>query len=297
MLFNDFNFLETNRINDTFHLIGRDSPSSRLNDSFRTYNFQNLLNGNFGFRDYSHLNDSIEIYRERERMRETENESLNLKEIKSKNDYFMEEKNINYKLYPLYINWKKIENNSIDNAYYNIFKLFGYFGIAIFNLLIEANNNEGNYNHKNFLKSLYYYEKKYFLILEIKNNEFFKRLICIYDDVIHLIKNKIIIFKEITVFLIVMRLYETYFSTINENNKLIEVLKYQYLIICHLKDDEYKKIYNKYYKHLDLSECHFCILRNSCKYPKTKSNYINYIKSIYKKINKKPQIIIKEESQ
>ena len=153
MLFNDFNFLETNRINDTFHLIGRDSPSSRLNDSFRTYNFQNLLNGNFGFRDYSHLNDSIEIYRERERMRETENESLNLKEIKSKNDYFMEEKNINYKLYPLYINWKKIENNSIDNAYYNIFKLFGYFGIAIFNLLIEANNNEVNYNHKNFLKS------------------------------------------------------------------------------------------------------------------------------------------------
>ena len=58
-----------------------------------------------------------------------------LKEIKSNNDNFIQEKNIKYTLYPLYINWKKIETKSDNNVYYNIFKLFGYFGEAIFNIL------------------------------------------------------------------------------------------------------------------------------------------------------------------
>ena len=56
------------------------------------------------------------------------------------------------------------------------------------------------------------------------------------------------IFKEITVFLIVLRLYEIYFLKSNDNDKVLEVLKYQYLILSYLKDEEYKKIYNKYYK-------------------------------------------------
>ena len=72
---------------------------------------------------------------EPESVQEIENEPL--KELRSKNETFMQEKSINYKLYPLYINWKKIEAKSKNNIYYNIFKLFGYFGEAIFDILID----------------------------------------------------------------------------------------------------------------------------------------------------------------
>ena len=80
--------------------------------------------------------------RERERERERENESGKIKEIESNNEYFTNENNIKYNLYPLYINWKKIESKSLNNSYYNVFKLFGYFGEAIFNIIKEANDED-----------------------------------------------------------------------------------------------------------------------------------------------------------
>ena len=70
------------------------------------------------------------------------------------NPNFMHEKDMKFNLYPLYINWKKIESKSLNNSYYNVFKLFGYFGEAIFNILKETTNDEDYYNHKNFLKIL-----------------------------------------------------------------------------------------------------------------------------------------------
>ena len=38
-----------------------------------------------------------------------------------------------------------------------VFKLFGHFGEAIFNILEETNNDEDYYNHKNFLKDLNFF--------------------------------------------------------------------------------------------------------------------------------------------
>ena len=90
------------------------------------------------------------------------------------------------------------------------------------------------------------------------------------------------IFKEISVFLIIMRLYETYFLIINDNDKVFEVLKYQYILISRLKEDEYRKIYNKYY----IFENGWGYNKNF-NFPKNKKSYINHIRSIYKKINKK----------
>ena len=55
------------------------------------------------------------------------------------------EKNIKYNLYPLYINWKETEREKENNVYYYIFKLFGYFGEAIFLLLKEAFHIYDNY--------------------------------------------------------------------------------------------------------------------------------------------------------
>ena len=245
------------------------------------------------------------FHRERQRQTEyifqpREEEREILKEIKSKNENFIQEKNIKYNLYPLYINWKKIETKSENNTYYNIFKLFGYFGEAIFNLLNNIKDAD-YFNHKNFLNELNSYNKIY-TKSEIMENEFFKKIISIYDDVISLIKNRIIIFKEISVFLIIMRLYEKYYSIINDNDKVIEVLKYEFSIIYHIKDDEYKKIYVKYYKKFDDYSYDYDDDSSSIsssinsKFPKSKSKYINYIRSIYKKINRNNKIKIKKEN-
>jgi len=210
-----------------------------------------------------------------------------LKEIKSKNGNFMQEKNIKYNLYPLYINWKKIETKSDNNVYYNIFKLFGYFGEAIFNILIDTNNNESFCTHKNFLYKLYDYKRKY-TENQIEENSFMRKLLDIYDDVISLIRNKIIVFKEISVFIIVMKLYENYFLNTYDWDKVLEVLKHEFFIVSRLKDNEYKKIYNKYlkkadhdYDDYDNSEEESFASHNS-KFPINKKGYINQIKYIYK---------------
>ena len=212
---------------------------------------------------------------------------LNEKEMHSENENFIQEKNIKYSLYPLYINWKKIETKNLDNIiHYNIFKLFGYFGAAIFNILIETSiYNLDYFSYENFLFELNSFYAKYFSESQIKNSKFFKKIINIYDDVISLIKNKIIIFKEICVFIIIMKLYQTYFSKIEDNKKLFEVIKYQYLIISYLKEDEYKLIFNKYLKKLNRKSS-FDILFNSHIYPKNKKKFINSLKIIYKDINK-----------
>jgi hypothetical protein len=230
---------------------------------------------------------SFERDRDRERERERENESGKIKEIESNNEYFTNENNIKYNLYPLYINWKKIESKSLNNSYYNVFKLFGYFGEAIFNIIKEANNeNKDHYTHRNFLSELNLYNEKNYSTAEIKENRFFKRLVSIYDDVISLIKNNLIIYKEITVYLIVMRLYEKYFLTIDDTTNALEVLKMEFKIISNMKDNDYKKIYNVYYKKVNRDDSHhFWMDDRKNKLPKSKERYINYIKIIYKKLN------------
>ena len=78
--------------------------------------------------------------------------------------------------------------------------------------------------------------------------KFYFNLISINGDVISLIKNKIIIFKEISVFFIIMRLYENFFIIANHNDKLYEVIKYEYIIISYITENENKKIFSKYYQ-------------------------------------------------
>ena len=232
--------------------------------------------------------------RDRERDRDRENGSGKIKEIKSNNECFANENNIKYNLYPLYINWKKIESKSLNNSYYNVFKLFGFFGEAIFNIIKEANDEDNDYyNHRNFLSELNFYNTKNYSMEEIKENRFFKRLINIYDDVISLIKNNLILYKEISVYLIVMRLYENYFLTIDDTTNALEELKMQFKIISNMKDNDYKKIYNAYYKKVNRDDSND-IWRHDrkSKLPKNKESYINYIKIAYKKLNiknKEPQ--------
>ena len=215
-----------------------------------------------------------------------ERNAINDEEIKSNNKNFMQEKDIKYNLYPLYINWKKIESKKKNNNDFVIFKLFGYFGAAIFDILKGSNNKEENYfNHNNFLKELFSYYKGIYIKKVIEQNIFFTKLKDIYDDVISLIKNKIVLFKEISVFLVVMKLYETYFFTINNKEKVYEVLKYEFKILSNINSREYKQIYQKYWKKLNCSYEDPWVYSQIKKFPFDKISYLENIKNLYQKLN------------
>ena len=174
-----------------------------------------------------------------------------LKELESNNENFIKENNIKFNLYPLYINWKKIESKNPKEQYFNILKLFGYFGVAIFEILTETMPKIGNnyyYTYKNFLSELNKIYKKEFTKEEIEENKFYKKLLEIKDDVISLVKNKIMIFKEIPVFLIVLKFYQSFYSSLDDIKNNIESLKYQFIIISYLTRNEYEIIYDKYLK-------------------------------------------------
>ena len=63
-----------------------------------------------------------------------ESEDDQIKEDDS-NPNFMLEKDMNFRLYPFYINWKKIEEN--ESGYYQIFAHFGYFGVSVYSSFKE----------------------------------------------------------------------------------------------------------------------------------------------------------------
>ena len=63
-----------------------------------------------------------------------EREDEQIKEDNS-NPNFMQEKDMNFRLYPFYINWKKIEAN--ESGYYRIFLHFGFFGASVFSSFKE----------------------------------------------------------------------------------------------------------------------------------------------------------------
>ena len=231
---------------------------------------------------FSPLRYNYIINSENSYLSESDLETMKLTEIKSKNNFFFQEKDIKFELYPLYINWKKIELKLLFNPDFNIFKVFGYFGSAIYNILIQAfPHNVNFYNSKNLIKELFLIYKKKYNKDEIKQNIFYKKLVNIYDDVISLIKNKIIIFKEISIFLTVMKLYETYYITIDDKDKLTEVLKYQYFILNNITDEEYLKIYNTFYKRININHIRY-LSQNKYKFPINKKCYINSLRNIYK---------------
>ena len=220
--------------------------------------------------------DSLFRYRRRHRPRSlfrTRPEHIG-KEIESENNNFIKEKEMKYELYPLYINWKKIEEQNFENEgnyFFNVFKLFGFFGEAIFEILIESNPKNDYYTHKNFLKELFKLYKKEYKKEEIDKNIFYKKLMDIFENVVSLVKNKIIIFKEITIFLLIFKIYQAIFSSLKDKKNYIESLKNQFIILSYLTNDEYLKIYNTY---LD-KYTHGAFQRD-------KSEFIKQIKKSYK---------------
>ena len=230
-----------------------------------------------------------------------EREDEEYKEETSENPNFMQETNMKFRLYPLYINWKKIEHN--EQGYYRVFLRYGYFGSAIFSSFkdkypsLDAKNMfsvlaefiSENFFKKNINNSLQ--DNKNDNINEEEDKkvrEFFDKLPKI-NDIINLIENKIIMMKEVSLLILILKIYEIYFIINKYNNDIKNVLKYEYLLLSYLSDEEYKDIYNNHFKG-KISKIFKKISETNGKnyiLPKTKLKFVNHIKSVYKSNNNK----------
>ena len=246
---------------------------SELNRRQRIFNIENSDNGD-------DEENSI-IYIRRNPINIFQLEQAELKELKSNNENFIKEKDIKFNLYPLFINWKKIESKSLENNYFKIFKLFGYFGEAIYEILRETLpkvDNNDYYTYKNFLNELSKLYKKELKKEEIETNNFYKKIISVNEDVVSLVKNKIIIFKEIPIFLIIFKIYKSIYISLNDKKNSIDSLKYQFIILSYIKNDEYDIIYNKYLKKFKIGRYLGLNI-----FQRNKDEYIKQIKKDYKK--------------
>lgn len=99
-----------------FNLASRISPS-QLFPGIRISNIEELQ---FRLRRYF-----------RRHIEECEDEAIIEEENNANtNPNFMKEQDMNFRLYPFYINWKKLEAN--EPSYYRTFIHFGYFGASVY---------------------------------------------------------------------------------------------------------------------------------------------------------------------
>ena len=95
--------------------------------------------------------------------------------------------------------------------------------------------------------------------------------------------------KEVSLLILILKIYEIYFIINKYNNDIKNVLKYEYLLLSYLSDEEYKDIYNNHFKG-KISKIFKKISETNGKnyiLPKTKLKFVNHIKSVYKSNNNK----------
>ena len=213
----------------------------------------------------------------------------------NKNPNFMKGKDVNFRLYPFYINWKLLEEN--EKGYFRIFVHFGYFGAAIYSLFKEK---YPILNIKNILFILSNFIPD-FLLKNTKKDPSIKEDIKFFfdkmpniDSLYQIIKGKIILFKEISLFLIVLKIYEIYFIVSKNKTDMEKVLKSEFLLVNYLTDEEYENIYKEHFKgrvnriFKKLAE----IKGKEYQLVKTKSELISQIKYIYKKFIKDESVLV-----
>ena len=216
-----------------------------------------------------------------------EREDEQYKEEKT-NDNFMQEKYMDFRLYPFYIDWKKIEENK--PGYYRILVHFGYFGAAVFSSFKEKYQR---LDVENIIYILAGFISEYLLKKEEDKTEALKKTIIDFfermpnlDKICELIEKKVIMMKEVPLLIIILKIYEIDFILKKSNDNIEKVLKYEYLLLTYLDDEEYKEIYNSNFKG-KVSKIFKKIVEEHGKnfvLAKSKMKFINNIRAIYKTI-------------
>jgi len=243
-------------------------------------NIPNLDEFQIRFRNYirRHMQDHEEELTEEEESNSNENPN------------FMKVEDINFRLYPFYINWKKLEANELD--YYHIFNNFGFFGASIYSLFMEQ---IGALPFEKLIYILSSFIPKYILgndskkeISEKIAKEYIEKIPNL-DDLYQLIKKKIILMKEVPMFLIILKIYEIYFLNRKNDKEIEKVLKSEYLLGTYLNNDEFNEIYKNHFKG-KVNKIFKKIAEEKGReyaFPKTREKLFNHIKYIYKKFIKK----------
>jgi hypothetical protein len=106
------------------------------------------------------------------------------------------------------------------------------------------------------------------------------------DKLCELIEKKIIMMKEVPMIILILKIYEIDFILKKSNDDIEKVLKYQYLLLTYLDDDEYKEIYNSNFKGKVSKVFKKIVEVHGKNYylAKSKIKYIEHIKSLYKNI-------------
>jgi len=254
-----------------FNLASRISPS-QLFPGIRISNIEELQ---FRLRRYF-----------RRHIEECEDEAVIEEENNANtNPNFMKEQDMNFRLYPFYINWKKLEAN--EPSYYRTFIHFGYFGASVYSSFKEK---YPNLSLDNILFVLSSFISEYLLSKDNKDEasqkvikDYFEKIPNL-DDICDLIKKKVIMLKEVPMILLVLKIYEINFMIQKNNVELEKVLKTEYLLGTYLTDEEFNDI-NKHYKGKINKLFKKLVEENGKEYklPKTKEQYFNHIKYVYKK--------------
>ena len=219
-----------------------------------------------------------------------EREDEQIKEDNS-NPNFMQEKDMNFRLYPFYINWKQLEANK--SGYYRIFVHFGYFGASIYSSFKEK---YPNLDVNNILFVLSSFITEYLLGNDNKSDstqKFIKESLekmPKLDNLCELIQKKIILMKEVPMIIIALKIFEIYYLLNNNIEEEQKVLKNEYLLVSYLNENEYKEIYRTHFKGKISKAFKKLVETHGKEYelPKTKIKHFNHIKFIYKKIKSNP---------
>ena len=222
----------------------------------------------------------------RRHIEEVEDEAIIEEENKANtNPNSMKEQDMNFRLYPFYINWKKLEDN--ESSYYRTFIHFGYFGASVYSSFKEK---YPNLSLDNILFVLSSFISEYLLSKDNKDEasqkvikDYFEKIPNL-DDLCKLIKKKVIMLKEVPMILLVLKIYEINYMIQKNNVELEKVLKAEYLLGTYLTDEEFNDI-NKHYKGKINKLFKKLVEENGQEYklPKTKEQYFNHIKYVYKK--------------
>jgi hypothetical protein len=222
------------------------------------------------------LRNRFEIIQEMEIEREN---------ISNSNPNFMKEQDMNFRLYPFYINWKKLEAN--EASYFRTFIRYGYFGASIYSSFKEK---YPSLRSDNILYVLINFIPEHLLDKDNKDEasqkvikEYFEKIPNL-DDICHLIEKKIIMFKEVPIILLVLKIYEIYYMLQKNNFELEKILKTQYLLGTYLTNEEYNEVYKHYER--EINRIFRKLMKENGKeyeLPKTKGQYFNHIKYVYKK--------------
>lgn len=199
------------------------------------------------------------------------------------NPNFIQEKDINYRKYPLYINWKRVEANEL--GYYRVFARYGYFGVSVYSSFKELHPD---LNVDNILFCLAKIVSEYLFSKEIKSESVQKSIKNIFEkipklnDIFDLIRNKILLLKEIPVIFLILKIYEVYFLINKNNNELKNTLEYMYMLGNYLTDQEFKDLYINHYKG-KISKIFKTVSANGKEYglQKTKQKLFAHIKLVY----------------